>query len=505
MKYIKKMTAKNFDIEAGKMVSILCEHDAKELGIMPLDRIEIRNPENNKRIVTVADTTDSMLTCGQIGLFEDVTRVLKVRKNGLLEVNAVPRPESVNYIKNKLRGDKLTKKEILEIVKGIESNTLSEVEVSAFMASVFIHGFDLEETTFMTKALIETGEKLKINKKLVVDKHSVGGINGRATMIVVPIIAANGLFIPKTSSRSITSAAGTADAMEVLCPVNLSMKKIKSITEKIGGVITWGGAINLAPADDKIIKIEHPLSLDPEGQVIASVLAKKASVGAKIVAIGIPVGPETKVKTMNKARDMAKKFVTVGKKLGMKVHVEIIDASEPSGLAFGPALEAKYVLEILEGKFYDNLAEKACSIAGKLLEMSGKTKKGQGKQLAIQTLKNGKALKKMLEIIKAQSGKIKNSKQVKLSSLTHTITAKQSGMIYNENIYKIVEIARTAGAPADHQAGVMLHFKEGQKVLKGEKLFTIYSENKVKLELAVKKALSLKPVEYKKTIIEEVV
>lgn len=501
--YVKKMRTKCFDIEAGKLVAILHEKDAKELGLLKLDRVEIKNPQTKADTVTVADITSTMVKEGEIGIFKDVNE--RIACDAIVEVRAVPKPNSVWFIKKKMRGEKLTPDEITEIVKDIANNRLSEIEASSFMTSVYIHGFDLDETVSMTKALLYNGKKLKLSKTPVVDKHSIGGLNGRATMIVVPIVAAAGLYIPKTSSRAITSCGGTADSMEVLSNVSLSIDEIKRITETVGGVIVWGGSVDLAPADDKIIKIEYPLSLDPEGQVIASVLAKKASVGAQYVVIDLPVGPDVKVKTKERAEEMAKKFVEVGKKLGMKVEAVITNGDDPSGNAFGPALEAKHVMQILEGKIYDNLAQKSCELAGVLFELAGKVKDGKGFDLAKEILTSGKALKKMQEIIKAQGGKITNSNEIALSDMKSCIKANEDGDISKINVALLIRIARIAGAPADKKAGVYLHVETGKKVQKGDALFDIYAENQTKLALAEEFAKKNNVVELQKIILEKFV
>ncbi len=504
MKYSRKMKAKFIDIEAGKLICIMHEKEAKELGLFALDRVELINPENKKKIITVVDTSDSMIKRNEIGLFEDVRRNLGVRKEKEITVTPVSTPKSVKYIKKKMDGNSLNEKEIKEIIKDITSNHLSQIEASAFVSAVYIRGFNSEETIAMTKALIEQGQKLELGKKFVADKHSIGGINGRATMIVVPIVAANGLFIPKTSSKSITSAAGTADAMEVLANVNLSIKKIKEITKKTGGVISWGGSLDLAPGDDKIIEIEHPLNLDPPGQVIASVMAKKASVGAKYLVIDIPVGMHTKVKTKENAETMAKKFLEVSKKMGIKTEVLLTDGTKPNGPVFGAALEAKHVMEILEGKTFDNLAQKSCQLAGALFELTGKTKKGKGYKKAVEILKTGKALKKMKEIIKGQGGKIFSSKQIKLSSNKIEVLSKKTGKIERLDLTVLKEIAREAGAPIDKKAGVLLKVEEDDLIERGQVLFEIHGENQRKLEIAKQTAEKNNPVKLGEVIIEKI-
>src|SRR3989344_3336247 len=279
--YSQLMNVKKLNIETGKFVAILNEIDAKELGVFALDMVKIINTATGKTLHCVVDVTSTFVKEDEIGLFEEVAKALNVKDLSKVSVSASERPKSVEFIKKKMDKVSLKEDEIREIINDISSNRISEIETAAFVSAVYINGLDLDESVSMTKALIENGKRLDFGNVMVVDKHSIGGTNGRSTMIIVPIIAAAGLMIPKTSSRSITSAAGTADSMEVLASVSLNLQKITEIARKVGGVMAWGGAVDLAPADDKIIKIEHPLSLDPEGQVIASVMAKKASVGAK--------------------------------------------------------------------------------------------------------------------------------------------------------------------------------------------------------------------------------
>ena len=201
----------------------------------------------------------------------------------------------------------------------------------------------------LTKAMASHGDILKLDKYPVIDKHSIGGIPGnRTTMVLVPIIAAAGLTIPKTSSRSITSPAGTSDAMEVLAKVAFPIKKMKQIIEKTNGCIVWGGSLNLAPADDKIINVERTLEIYAESQLLASIMAKKYSVSSTHILIDIPIGEGTKVRTKAEALKLKKNFKEIGKKLRKHVKVIITDGSQPIGNGIGPALEARDVLWLLK-------------------------------------------------------------------------------------------------------------------------------------------------------------
>ncbi len=504
MKYSLEMQAKVFDLSSNIMVCVLHEDDARELGLRALDRIEITNHLPAKKAVAVLDTTKREVVKGEIGLFEELSRVLRVKKTARLTVKPVQKLESVSYICKKIRNGKLSQDEIEKIVEDLNTNRLSEIELSALMTAVFIRGWSLDESVAMTKALIRNGKTLDLGKKVVLDKHCIGGINGRTTMLVVPIVAAAGQCIPKTSSRSITSASGTADAMEVLAKVDVGMKKMLSVVNKTGGCIVWGGSLDLAPVDDKIIRVEHPLSLDPPGQIIASVMAKKAAVGTRFLVIDLPVGPDVKIKGMDEADQLAGNFIKVGKELGITVEVLITDGSEPCGKTFGPALEARTVMEILEGKYFDNLAKKACETAGALLEMAGDCKRGKGFARARGILESGKALEKMRQIIREQGGKAKCSGDIRLSEMKKKFHAPETGEISKLNVRVLARIAREAGAPKDKNAGVLLHVEEGQVVKKGDVLFEVFAENALKLEAAMSGARKENPVEFEKTVIQKV-
>ncbi|HID73115.1 TPA: thymidine phosphorylase, partial [Candidatus Micrarchaeota archaeon] len=339
------------------------------------------------------------------------------------------------------------------------------------------------------------------------DKHCIGGVAGnRTTMVVVPIIAAAGLYIPKTSSRSITSAAGTADTMEVLANVTFNLEEMKEIVLKTNGAMVWGGGMNLAPVDDKLIRIRHPLSLDPKGMLLASILGKKKSVGAQHVVIDIPIGRGVKVPYMEKGEELGKDFIEIGRSLGMDVEVLITDGAEPIGNGVGPGLECIDVMEVLEGRGPDDLRHKSILMAGKLLESCKKVKKGQGYATAEQLIDNGKAMKKFRQIIEMQGGdpKVKTS-DIEIGSYSHTVKAERGGSVFHIDNKTISKIARIAGSPRDQGAGILLHSARGQRLERGDKLFTIFAESDAKLDFALKALDRLEPVEMRKMLLGSMV
>ncbi len=484
-----KLKVKDIDIATGgPLVAVLNECNALKLDLHYEDRIKIK--KGRKSVIAIIDIADSkkIVSCGQIGLYEEVLTKLNAKSGNFVDIFLVEKPVSIQYIKKKLKGKKLSYKEFYQIIDDIIKNKLSEIEITYFVSACYMHELDIEETVSLTKAMINTGEILKFNKYPVIDKHCIGGVAGnRTTMVVVPIVAAAGLTIPKTSSRSITSPSGTADTMEVLCNVCFSIKEIKRIVRKTNACLIWGGSVNLAPADDKIIRIEHPVSLDPEGQLLASILAKKKSVSATHLLIDIPIGRGAKIESRKKALHFKSLFEAISKKLGMKVMVVITDGSQPIGNGIGPALEARDVMWILENDLRQpfDLREKSVKMAGLLLEIGGKAKKGAGSKKALEILESGAAYRKMIEIIKAQGGKKVKADDINIGKFAYDFRANKSGLIAHINNESISKIARSAGAPLDKGAGIYLYKHVNDSVKKGDKIFTVHAKNKQKLKYAV--------------------
>lgn len=491
MKSDKKIfIVKDMDIATGgTKIAILNQKDAVELDLHHMDRILIRKA-GVKKTVAVLDIAESekAVPPGSIGLFEETLKELNAKSKDIVRISIEKKPVSVSYIKKKMDGGELSYDEILSVIEDIVKDNLTDIELTAFICANYTNGMSMKEIGDLTKAMTVTGNTLHLRNKKIVDMHCIGGVPGnRTTLIVVPILAAAGLIIPKTSSRAITSPAGTADTMEVLCKVTIPIPRLYSIIRRVGGFIIWGGAINLAPADDKIINIEHPISIDAEGQMLASIMAKKASVSATHVLIDIPVGKGAKTKNMKEAMRLKRKFEELGKKIGIKVKAVITDGSQPIGNGIGPSLEARDALWLLKNdpRGPADLKEKSIDLAGTLLEFAGVAKRGKGRIKANNILFSGDAYKKFIQMIKAQGGFEMMPDHLKLGDYTHTIYAKKKGRVKKLSNHKVMRIARLAGTPRDKGAGIYLYRHKGDNVEKGEKLFTIYAHNKEKLKFAL--------------------
>ena len=405
-----------------------------------------------------------------------------------MDKNSDQKQKAIDAIKKKLTGKSLSYNEIFAIMDEIANQRLGPVLTAYFAAAGFREGFSDEELYHLTKAMVATGPVLHF-KGIVADKHSTGGVAGtRTTMIVVPIVAAAGFQIPKTSSRAITSPAGTADTMEVLAPVTFTPKQIEQLVGKVGGCIVWGGHLGLAPADDILIQVEEPLAFESFDKIIVSIMAKKIASGATHLVLDIPVGPTMKIQHFKEAELIEKKFTFLAKRFGIKVVVDASGIRQNAGRGIGPVLEARDVLQVLEQHKDRPLAleEKAIRLAGKLLDLCyddmPENKHLIGEDVARDMLLSGKALTKMKEIIACQGGNPNIiSHNLKPAKHVYELLAKKSGRIHGINNQQITVISRVLGCPMDKQAGIYMNHKIDEPVDKNDILCTIYSSDKWRL------------------------
>jgi AMP phosphorylase len=498
-----QFTCKTIDILTGRRAVLLNRKDCERVDIRAHDHVNLRLGDKN--VTATVDTTSTIVNTGEIGITSDLAPELSVKEADIVEVTVLPAPNSVLFVRKKIMGQKLSRDEIYSIVEDSVKGMLSDVEMAGFLVAEQFHGLTDEEQIWLTKALAETGETVDFQRP-VYDKHSVGGVPGnKVSLLIVPIVASAGLLIPKTSSRAITSPSGTADTMSVVAPVEFSTAELKKIALKTGGAIVWGGGLHLAPGDDVFIGVEHPLRIDPEPQMIASIMAKKIAVGADFMVLDLPVGHEAKIASSDEGRRLSFKFIDIGDKLGIKVRCGITYGGQPVGYTIGPALEAREAFEALEGKGPTSLIEKSTALAGMLLEFGGKAVRGEGQALASQILASGKALEKMSEIIEAQGGDGKvRSTQIRVGECRAEILAPCDGYITGVSNAAMNQIARAAGAPAEKGAGIMLYGKEGHKVSKGEKVMEIFGERDSRVDEARNLAVKLSPISIEGMLLQEV-
>lgn len=425
-----------------------------------------------------------ILKPGEIGLSESAALALGITEGETLRVSHVKPITSLSHIRSKIYGKVLNASQLTEIVRDIVAGNYSNVHLSAFITACAGNRMKTEEIIALTEAMIVSGQRIHWKDDIVVDKHCIGGLPGnRTTPIVVSIVTAFGLTMPKTSSRAITSPAGTADTMEVMAPVNLSMDKIEQIVLKEGGCVVWGGTAQLSPADDILIRVEKALDIDSEGQLIASVLSKKAAAGSNHVIIDMPVGETAKLRSVEAADELKAEMEKVAKAIGLKLRVMITDGSQPIGRGIGPALEARDILEVLrnEAEAPHDLKERALLLTGELLELAGAVGKGKGNDRAREILESGKAYDKFMAVCKAQGGFIEPGE----ARYQFEVKAQKAGVISRIDNRRLAKLAKLAGAPNDKLAGIDFLSPVGTKVEKGQVLYVIHADSKGELNYAL--------------------
>ncbi len=427
------------------------------------------------------------LAADEIGLPQPAFRRLCIAAGDLVEIAPARPPKSLDAVRAKIQGETLSPDKMAEVVADLVSHRVSDMEIAAFLIACASF-MTADETLALTEAMVAAGARLSWGERTVVDKHCIGGIPGnRTSLIVAPIVAAHGLVIPKTSSRAITSPAGTADTMEVLARVDLTEDEMRAVVERCGGCIVWGGRVNLSPADDVLISVERPLGVDTPEQMVASILSKKVSAGSSHLVVDMPVGPSAKIRDAASALRLRKLFEFVAARMGIAVEVVTTDGSQPIGRGVGPVLETIDVLAVLERRADAplDLEAKAVSLAGRLLEVDPAVRGGQGEARARELIASGAARRKLDQIIAAQGpSPIKGA----IGPLTHEVTAPRAGRIAAIDCLRISRVARLAGAPTDVGAGIQLLKAVGDSVRVGDPLYRIHGEERSEFGFAVEAA-----------------
>ena len=440
-------------------------------------------------IATLFHATGNLVSHDEAALSEAAWTRLGLNDGDMIVVRHPPTVESLSHLRGRIYGSELAEPSFHAIIKDIVAGNYSDIHISSFVTACSARPLGHREILALTQAMVDVGERMTWPAGIIVDKHSIGGLPGnRTTPIIVSIVAALGLRMPKTSSRAITSPAGTADTMETMAPVDLDTAAIRRVVEREGGCIVWGGSVRLSPADDILIRVERALDLDAEGQMIASVLSKKIAAGSTHLVLDLPLGPTAKVRTPEAAERLSLGLASVANHFGLKTKCMVNDGTQPVGKGIGPALEARDVLAVLQNdqQAPHDLRERAVALAGGLIELAGLAGDGQGLALAARTLDDGKAWLKFQRICEAQGG----MRSPPASKHRKLLPAPREGRIESIDNRKVAKLAKLAGAPEDKAAGVELHVKVGAKVQQGEPICTVHAEAPGELAYAFDYALS---------------
>lgn len=465
----------------------------RAVGLQALSKVMVHaNGNTLLAVLNVVDDARIVAPC-DLGVGEDAFARLAVPEGHVAQIEHAEPPPSIAALHRRIAGDRLGSEDLHAIVADIAAARYSKVELAAFVVATHQYAFDRDEVLHLTQAMIAVGQRLHWPQDAargpVVDKHCIGGIPGnRTSMLVVPIVAEHGLRCPKTSSRAITSPAGTADTMEVLAEVALPTARLTEIVRATRGCLAWGGTAGLSPADDILISVERPLALDSAGQMVASILSKKIAAGSTHLLLDIPAGPHAKVRSMREALRLKKLFEFVADRLELQLDVLVTDGRQPIGRGIGPVLEARDVMQVLAGDpaAPPDLRAKALRLAGRMIEFDPAVRGGAGERIAREILASGRALQRMNAIIDAQGRRVPPLP----GRLVFEVCAPAAGMLVGVDNLRLARIARATGAPQVAAAGVDLLVRLGQQVQAGQPLYRLHACYGADLDFARRMALA---------------
>lgn len=461
-------------------------HVCRSEGFTALTRVLVHSG-GRELIATLNVVTGDRFGLDTAALSEAAWEALQPGPDAWASFSHPESPVSAQALRAKVFGQRLSEPDFIDLMRDTVNSRLSDIELAAFVTACAGERLDHEETIFLTRAMVEVGQRIDWGGGPVLDKHCVGGLPGnRTTPIVVAIVAAAGHRIPKTSSRAITSPAGTADTMEVMAPVMLDLAAMRRVVEREGGCVVWGGNVRLSPADDILIRIERPLDFDSDGQLVASVLSKKVAAGSSHVLIDMPVGPTAKVRSALSADSLEARLTAAARALGLRLAVRRTDGRQPVGHGIGPALEARDVLQVLRGEATApaDLRERALDLAGDLLDLAPGAAPGQGRTAAAALLENGAAWRKFLAICLAQGGFTEPA----AAAHTSTVAAQRGGQVTRIDNRGLARIAKLAGAPVAAVAGIDCRIRLGCRVEAGQPLFQVHAQSRGELAYALEYA-----------------
>ncbi len=445
-------------------------------------RVQLRAGQKTV-IATLYQIDSELLGLDEAALSESAWRLLEVQQDDLIHLSHPHPLQSLGSLRGRIYGQRFTRDSLRDILEDVAAGHYADIHLAMLLTVMATRPMDDKELIYLTEAMIDVGERLSWPRATIADKHCVGGLPGnRTTPLVVAIGAACGLWMPKTSSRAITSPAGTADTMEILTRVDLPLADMRRVVEQENGCLVWGGSVGLSPVDDMLIRVARVMDLDAEAQLVASVLSKKIAAGASHLVLDLPVGATAKVRTAADAKALAERLEAVASAFGLKTRIMLTDGKQPIGNGIGPALEARDILAVLEQApdAPADLRSRSLELAGALLELCGTAEAGHGIRQATEALDSGRAMTKLVAICEAQG----RFTRPKLARHRVSVQAARSGQIGLFDNRRLSRLAKLAGAPGAASAGVDLHVHLGDSVEAGQPLYTIHAESVGELNYA---------------------
>lgn len=395
-------------------------------------------------------------------------------------------------IKKRDRGE-LSTDEINFFIKEYADGNVPDYQAAAWAMAVLLNGMTARETTDLTLAMVNTGDVLDLSEvvDIAVDKHSTGGVGDKTTLVVEPVVAACGVPVGKMSGRGLGFSGGTLDKMESIpgYRVDLTTDEFLKQLGEIGVVLT-GQTGDLAPADGKMYALRDVTGTVPSLPLIAaSIMSKKIAAGAQRMVLDVKVGVGAFMSTLEDARELAESMVEIGKLADGQVVCLLSQMDQPLGQAVGNALEVREAIDTLKGGGPQDFREHILGVAEQLLVLSdaaGDVK--AARKMAEDVISNGSALEKFRTLVAAQGGDVSyvdDPEKLPKAEIVEVVDSPQSGYLSEINARAFGEMSVVLGAgraakgdQIDHAVGLVTHHKVGDKVEKGEPLFTIYANDK---------------------------
>ncbi|MBE6784544.1 MAG: thymidine phosphorylase [Ruminococcaceae bacterium] len=402
-----------------------------------------------------------------------------------------------DIILKKRNGGKLTKEEINFFVKGVTDKTIELYHISALMMAIYFQGMDEEETLNLTLAMSDSGERMNLEKieGIKVDKHSTGGVGDKTTLAVVPIVAACGVKVAKMSGRGLGHTGGTIDKLESIEGFQTSVEPEKFFQiVNTHGLCVAGQSMNLAPADKELYALRDVTATVENFSLIASsIMSKKLASGSDCILLDVKVGSGAFMKTYDDAEKLAQAMVKIGNGAGRKTVAVITDMDKPLGNAIGNSIEVIEAIETLKGNGPEDFTLLTKTLSSDLLKMAGID---NAEEKVEEVISNGKALRKLADMVKAQGGNenyVYDTSLFPKAEFTYKIRAEKDGFISHMNAESVGIACAKLGAgrekkgdSIDFTAGIKLLRKTGDKVSAGEVIAEMYSSDESKFTDAEK-------------------
>src|SRR5512134_3330121 len=407
-------------------------------------------------------------------------------------------------IKKRDRGE-LSLGEIEFFIKSFISGEVADYQASALLMAIVLNGMTPRETTDLTLAMANSGHMLDLSDvvDLAVDKHSSGGVGDKTSLAVLPMVAASGLPVGKMSGRGLGFSGGTLDKLESIpgYRVDLTTEEFKhQLKEK--GIVLTGQSLDLAPADGKLYALRDVTGTVQSIPLIASsIMCKKLAAGAQAIVLDVKTGLGAFMETLEEARQLANLMVDIGQLAGREVVALLSDMNQPLGNAVGNSLEVVESIETLQDNGPEDFLEHCLHVSAHMLVLGKRARDlAQGRSMAEKSIVDGSAFEKLKVLVEAQGGDVtyvEDASRFPRAEHVEVVKAPRSGYLAQIQARSVGEAAVALGAgrarksdPIDHAVGFVIHRKVGDRVQKGDPLFTIHASDKGKLEEAREAVLS---------------